>query len=77
VANHDTLFVNIYAPSGNSKRQERDAFYNTELILFIKPNAATLLPLVEATVCHLPTSAQTTVSSTLDALIRRYNTTIV
>jgi hypothetical protein len=31
VANHDTLFVNIYTPSGNNKRKERDAFHSTEL----------------------------------------------
>jgi len=36
VENHDTLFVNIYAPSGNNKRQERDEFYNTELTYLLR-----------------------------------------
>jgi hypothetical protein len=36
VANRDTPFVNIYAPSGNNKKQERDAFYNTELTYLLR-----------------------------------------
>ena len=36
VENDDTLFVNIYTPSGNNKRQERGAFYSTELTILLR-----------------------------------------
>ena len=36
VTNNDALFVNIYAPSGNNKIQERGAFYKTELTYFLR-----------------------------------------
>jgi len=36
VANHDTHFVKIYAPSGNNKRQEMDAFCNAELTYLLR-----------------------------------------
>ena len=39
------LIVNIYAPSGAQKRQEREAFYNTEVVHLI-PSSSTAMTLV-------------------------------
>lgn len=36
LTNQDTLFVNIYVPFGNNKRQEREAFFNTDLIYLLR-----------------------------------------
>jgi hypothetical protein len=32
---HNTLFVNVYASSGNAHRRDRDHFFNTELLYLL------------------------------------------
>ena len=46
------LTVNIYAPSGAQKSQEREAFYNTE-VLYLIPSSSTAMILVGSFDCAI------------------------
>jgi CTP synthase (UTP-ammonia lyase) len=38
-----TLLINIYAPSGTSKRHEREYFFNNELTYLLRPPTARMI----------------------------------
>jgi endonuclease/exonuclease/phosphatase family metal-dependent hydrolase len=66
------LIVNIYAPSGAEKRQQRDAFYNTEVVHLI-PSSSTAMILAGDFNCVITKdcTGQRNCSRALARLIRR------